>query len=100
MNWVYALRRLRAANARATFNQLIASLGVGQRVLYVRPLTEGAKNWEASWTQLVRRRSAQFGALFQADVSNGTLKLISVAPHYYRGACCVANSATLYERVR
>jgi hypothetical protein len=99
MNWVYALKRLRATNATATFNQLIASLGVGQRVLYVRPLTEGAKNWEASWTQLVRRRSAQFGALFQADVNKGTLKLISVAPHYYRGACCVANSAALYERV-
>jgi hypothetical protein len=101
MNWVYALKRLRAANPTATFNRIIGSLGVGQQVLFVRPLTEGAKNWGAAWTQLVRRRSAQWGALFQADVNDGTLKIkqVAVAPHYYRGACCVADSAVLYQRV-
>jgi len=98
MNWVYALKRLRAANAPATFNRVLASLKPGQQVLYVRPLTEGAQNWEASWTQLVRRRSAQWGALFEADVANGTLKQVALAPHNYRGACCVADSAVLYQK--
>ena len=65
----------------------------------MRPLTEGAQNWKASWTQIVRRRSAQFGAIFQADVDKGTLKQVAVAPHNYRGACCVADSAVLYQKV-
>ena len=99
MNWVYALRRLRQARPQATLPPLLASLKRGQQVLFVRPLTEGAQNWKASWTLLVRRRSAQFGAIFQADVDNGTLKQVAVAPHNYRGACCVADSAVLYEKV-
>jgi hypothetical protein len=65
----------------------------GQQILYVRSLTEGAKNWEASWTQLVRRRSAQWGELLSSDPS---LKAEAVAPHTYRPACCVGNSAVLY----
>ncbi len=99
MNWVYALRRLRHTQPQATLPPLLASLKRGQQVLFVRPLTEGAQNWKASWTLLVRRRSAQFGAIFQADVDNGTLKQIAVAPHNYRGACCVADSAVLYQKV-
>ena len=78
---------------------MVASLRRGQQVLFVRPLTEGAQNWKASWTVLVRRRSAQFGAILQNDVDNGTLKVVAVAPHNYRGACCVADSAVLYQKV-
>ncbi len=96
MNWVYALRRLRSANPRATLAPLLASVKPGQDVLFVRPLTEGAKNWEASWTRLVRRRSAQWGALLAGDPH---LREIAWAPHNYEGACCVANSAILYQRV-
>jgi hypothetical protein len=62
--------------------------------LFVRPLTEGAKNWRASWTQLVRRRSAQWGQLLESDAH---LKPIAWAPHTYRGSCCVADSAVLYQ---
>ena len=94
MNWVYALKRLRNANPQATLAPLLASLKPGQRLLFVRPLTEGAKNWQASWTQLVRRRSAQWGAILATDPS---LKPIAWAPHTYRGACCVADSAVLYQ---
>jgi mannosyltransferase len=96
MNWVYALRRLRNANPEATLAPLLASVKPGQRVLFVRPLTEGAKNWEASWTRLVRRRSAQWGALLGSDPH---FKEIAWAPHNYEGACCVADSAILYQRV-
>jgi len=96
MNWVRALARLRAANPQATVAPLVASLKPGQQILFVRPLTEGAKSWEAPWTQLVRRRSAQWGAILSTDRS---LRQVWLAPHNYRGACCVGDSAVLYKKV-
>jgi mannosyltransferase len=98
MNWVHALKRLQDANPQATLSPLVASLRPGQQLLFVRPLTEGANSWEAPWTQLVRRRSAQWGAVLQSLVTNGTLRQIAWAPHNYRGACCVADSAVLYQK--
>jgi mannosyltransferase len=96
MDWVKALDHLKDANPRATLTPLLASLKPGQQVLYVRPLTEGADNWQAPWTRLVRRRAAQWGALLAGDRS---LREVAVAPHNYRGACCVADSAVLYQKV-
>jgi mannosyltransferase len=96
MNWVDALTRLQNANPNTTLNGLIATLRPNQQVLFVRPLTEGAQNWQAPWTKLVRRRSAQWGALF---ASNSNLKPVAWAPHNYRGSCCVADSALLYRKL-
>jgi mannosyltransferase len=96
MDWVFALKRLQHTNPSSTLPPVLANLTVGQQVLFVRPLTEGANNWKAGWTQLVRRRSAQLGALLAADPS---LKVEAWAPHNYRGACCVADSALLYKKV-
>ncbi len=96
MNWVHALTRLKHAVPQATLSPLIASLRPGQQVLYVRPMTEGAQSWQAPWTQLVRRRSAQWGALLASDPS---LRAVWWAPHNYRGACCVGDSALLYQKV-
>jgi mannosyltransferase len=96
MDWVYALRRLRQANPQGTLAPLLASLRRGQQILFVGPLTEGVANWQSSWTQLVRRRSAQWGALLASDPQ---LRWEAAAPHNYRGACCVADSAVLYEKV-
>ena len=96
MNWIDALTRLRDADPNTTLNRLIATLRPNQQVLFVRPLTEGAQNWQSPWTQLVRRRSAQWGALL---ASNPSLKPVAWAPHNYRGSCCVANSALLYRKL-
>jgi hypothetical protein len=96
MDWIDALDRLQDANPQATLAPLLASLRPGQQILYVRPLTEGASNWKAPWTQLVRRRAAQWGALLAGDKN---LRVVAVAPHNYRGACCVADSAVLYQKV-
>ena len=96
MNWVYALRRLQHANPTTTLERLLATLKPGQQLLYIRPLTEGAMNWLAPWTRLVRRRAAQWGAILAADPH---LKQVAVAPHYYRGDCCIGNSAILYRDV-
>jgi hypothetical protein len=94
MNWVYALKRLQRSNPQAILASLLASLRPGQHLLFVRPLTEGAKNWQAAWTALVRRRSAQFAAILFSDPH---LKEIASAPHSYRTACCVADSAVLFQ---
>jgi len=97
-NWMGALGRLQDADPRATVGPLVASLKPGQQLLYVRPLTEGARQWSAAWPALVRRRSAQLGQLLQDDLANGTLKTVATAPHNYRSACCVATSAVLYQK--
>jgi mannosyltransferase len=99
MNWVHALKRLQNANPQATLGPLVASLKPGQQLLFVRPMTEGAQSWEAPWTQYVRRRSAQWGAILASLAARGTLKPVWWAPHNYRGACCVADSAILYEKI-
>jgi mannosyltransferase len=96
MNWVYALRRLQHVTPAATLQPLLASLRPGQQLLYIRPLTEGAMNWLAPWTRLVRRTSAEWGAILAADPH---LQEIKTAPHYYRGDCCIGNSAILYRDV-
>lgn len=100
MNWVDALKRLRAAPPAPILNPLVASLRPGQQLLYMRPLTEGANNWKAPWTSLVRLRAAQWGRILQDDVKSGVLRTVAVAPHNYRGASILAYSAVLYEKVR
>jgi hypothetical protein len=96
MNWADALKRLTDANWAAEAHALVASLRPGQQLLFVRPLTEGAQSWQAPWTIMVRRRSAQWGSILSSDPS---LKVVAWAPHNYRGACCVADSAVLYQKV-
>jgi mannosyltransferase len=98
MDWSGAQARLQNAVPSATLGPLVASLNPGQQLLFVRPLTEGVSNWKQPWTKLVRRRAAQWGQILTNDVASGTLKPIAWAPHNYRSACCVANSATLYEK--
>jgi hypothetical protein len=96
MNWVDALKRLQAAPPATTFTRLMATVRPGQQVLFVRPLTEGADNWKAPWTSLVRRRSAQWGQLFAADKQ---LQPVAYAPHAYPGATVLGDSAVLYKKV-
>jgi mannosyltransferase len=98
-NWVDALKRLKNTAPAATLQPLVGSLRIGQQLVFVRPLTEGAQNWQAPWTKMVRRRAAQWSQILTEDVSRGILKPITYAPHYYRGACCVADSAVLYRKV-
>lgn len=98
MNWVNAYTDLKDSNPRAMLTSLVSSLKPGQRLLYTRPLTEGAEEWNAPWSELVRRRAAQWGALLSTDRQ---LRPIAgaVAPHNYRGSCCVADSAVVYTKV-
>ncbi|HWE15115.1 MAG TPA: glycosyltransferase family 39 protein [Solirubrobacteraceae bacterium] len=99
MDWVGALKRLTNTGPRQTLAMIVARLAPGQDLLYIRPLTEGAQNWKASWTQMVRRRAAQWGQVLSDDVASGVLTPIAWGPHRYRDACCVGNSAVLYRKV-
>ena len=102
MNWVDAMKRYQKSDPydSTVLSAQINKLNVGQQILYIRPLTEGISNWEAPWTVMIRRRSAQWGAVLYADVRSGELQQEAVAPHHYRGACCIADAAVLYKKVR
>ena len=89
----------RTPHRRQRSNPLIASLRPGQQLLYIRPLTEGAQNWKAPWTSLVRLRAAQWGQILQNDVDSGMLKPVAFGPDNYRGAAILAYSAVLYRKV-
>lgn len=96
MDWRDALDRMKATPSAPAVARVVASLRPGQRVLLVRPITEGKDNWEAPWTRLVRRRSAQWGQLLASDPS---LRKVGTAPSIYRGATTVGNSAVLYQKL-
>lgn len=96
MNWVDAMKRYKAAIPDKVLPPMLKALKPGQQLLYIQPLTEGNANWIAPWTELIRLRSAQWGAIIAADKQ---LKEEAWAPHDYLGACCVADSAVLYKKV-
>ncbi len=96
VNWVNALKRYKGEDVTTTVDKLLNGLKDGQQLLYIRPMTEGALNWKAPWTVQIRRRSAQYGAIIQADKQ---LVQVATAPSYYRGSCCIADSAVLYKKV-
>jgi mannosyltransferase len=52
-------------------------------------------DWDAPWTQLVRRRSAQWG---QALAQNRDFKRVAVVPPFYRRATRIGIRGVLYEK--
>src|SRR6185436_838481 len=49
LDWADALDRYEAAQPDRVLPPLLAKLRPGQKVLFVRPLTEGVENWRAPW---------------------------------------------------
>ncbi len=97
MDWINALKRYRHADPWKVLPPILNSLKPGQQVLFIRPMTEGAQDWKAPWTELIRLRAAQWGEIMASDK-----QLVQEpgqwAPHNYFGACCVADSAVLYKK--
>ena len=58
MDWTDGYDKLKDATPSANLEPLIASLPPGGRVLIVYPVTSRADDWDAPWTELVRRRGA------------------------------------------
>lgn len=97
MDWDHAETRLEHSDPRALVDRLVASLAPGQRLVLIRPVTEGEKTWAEKWAALVRLRAAQWGALIGDDAELSPIPG-SFAPHNYRGSCCIASSALVYVK--
>jgi mannosyltransferase len=95
MDWDNAQTRLQNANRPRLLNSLVAELRPGQRLVVIRPLTEGNQAWTPSWSELVRLRSAQWSALVAGD------RQLAAVPwffFFYRSSCCIASSAQIYTK--
>ena len=95
MDWRDAQPRLEHATPAKELDPLLASLRRGERVLLVDPVTSQANDWDAPWTQLVRRRSAKWGG---AMAGNRCFRLVAAVPGFDRHATRIGVRGTLYRK--
>jgi mannosyltransferase len=95
MDWTDGFERLKDATPGTNLTPLLDRLPRGGRVLIVHPVTARADDWDAPWTQLVRRRSAEWGAALAADERFETLGPV---PSNYRRATRIGVRGVLYEK--
>jgi mannosyltransferase len=95
MDWTDGEEKLERATPARNLGPLLARLPSGGRVLLVHPVTTRNDDWDAPWTQLVRRRSAQWGGALARD---GRFKLLAALPPFYRRATRIGVRAVLYEK--
>ncbi|HEX4760101.1 MAG TPA: glycosyltransferase family 39 protein [Thermoleophilaceae bacterium] len=96
MNWTDGQDRLIAATPAKNLEPLLARLPRSGRVLIVHPVTTDASDWDAPWTQLVRRRAAQWGAVLASDKH---FRKVGVVPQFYRRATRIGVRGVLYEKI-
>ena len=97
MDWTDSQERLKAANLRRNLEPLLDRLPVGHKVLLVHPVTERVDDWDAPWTQLVRRRSAQWGFALAGD---RRFRRLGAVPPFYRHATRIGIRGVLYVKTR
>jgi mannosyltransferase len=95
MDWTDAYDKLKAATPATDLEPLLDTLRPGGRVLFVYPVTARADDWDAPWTQLVRRRGAQWGAALAAD---RRFEKVKAVPPFYRRATRIGVRGVLYEK--
>jgi hypothetical protein len=95
MDWRDAMDDLEAATPEKNLDPLLDDLEVGQTAMLVHPITTTASNWDAPWTELVRRRAAQWGAAMAADER---FELETAVPEVYRRANRIGVRAVLYTK--
>jgi mannosyltransferase len=95
MDWRDSNDRLEDATTAANLDPLLAKLPRHGRVLLVHPVTERVDDWDAPWTQLVRRRSAQWG---RAVAGDKRFKFVGAVPPFYRHATRIGIRGVLYEK--
>ena len=95
MDWRDALPRLQSARVDNTMEPLLDTVPVGGHVLIVRPIIRSDSSWTAPWTELVRRRSAQWDRALAADERFGR---IDVEPNRY-GDVIEGVRAKLYTKI-
>jgi mannosyltransferase len=94
MDWDNGLERMEASTPAKDLEPLLARLPRRSRVLLVRPATLSVDDWDAPWTRLIRRRSAQWG---QALSRNKRFVRGAVVPEFYRPATRIGVRGVLYE---
>jgi mannosyltransferase len=95
MDWTDGHERMEAATPQRNLEPLLDSLPPGGRVLLVHPVTLRADDWDAPWTQLVRRRSAQWGAALAAD---DRFEYVGSVPPNFRRATRIGVRGVVYEK--
>jgi mannosyltransferase len=95
MDWRDSQERIEHATTAKNLDPLLATLPRGGRVLLVHPVTTSVDDWDAPWTQIVRRRSAQWG---RAVATDRRFKLIGAVPSFYRHATRIGIRGVLYEK--
>jgi mannosyltransferase len=95
MDWTDGHQRMLDATPQRNLEPLLDRLAPGAHVLLVHPVTSRADDWDAPWTQLVRRRSAQWGAALADD---GRFKFEGAVPPNYRRATRIGVRGVLYEK--
>ena len=95
MDWTDSQNRLESATPARNLDPLLANLRPHGRVLLVHPVTTRIDDWDAPWTALVRRRSAQWG---ESLARNAGFKRIGAVPRFYRRATRIGIRGVLYEK--
>jgi mannosyltransferase len=95
MDWTDGHERMQDATVAGNLKPLLDDLPEGGRVLLVHPVTLRADDWDAPWTQLVRRRSAQWGAALASDPR---FELVDAVPPTFRRATRIGVRGVIYEK--
>jgi MFS family permease len=90
MDWRNALDDLRDTPPAPALAALLRRIPPGGQLLFVAPVTEHRRDWRAPWTELVRRRGAQWGALLEQTPE---LRQVAVAPRLARPAAAGGETA-------
>jgi hypothetical protein len=96
MDWRDAYDKLEAATPAKKLKPLTDRLPVGSHVLLVHPVTSSIGDWDAPWTQLVRRRSAQWGQAMELDKR---FRRDEAVPSFYRRARRIGVRGVLYTKI-
>jgi hypothetical protein len=97
MDWRDALSRLELSTPATDLQPELDRLAVGTRVLLVRPLIGEGIAWDAPWTRLVRRRSAEWGSAMGGD---RRFRRLAAFPREYPELLPRGVRAVLYTKTR
>jgi hypothetical protein len=95
MDWRDAEDKLKAATPEKNLKPLLDTLRPSQQVLLVYPVTTNIDDWDAPWTQLVRRRASQWGSYMTA---NKCFTREEAVPPFYRRARRIGVRGVIYMK--
>lgn len=95
MDWRDVQERLERATPERNLKPLLDRLPRSQRVLLVYPVTTNIGDWDAPWTELVRRRAAQWGRALELDKR---FTYETAVPPFYRRSGRIGVRGVLYTK--